>query len=450
MSTVLRRVLFYFFILIFLALGAYLLVTAQGLVFDFENLEFVRTGALFLKFNPSDASLLLNGEPKEISRGLVIPGVLITDLLPGAYHLALQKEGHETWEKNLDVRSGVVTAATHIELWPATSTLKEVLDNPISDFWITDRGAVVLHNDATLHFNDITLRGKEVAVSEESSGLIVTKEGKSYYLIDLGNPENAVNISLLFTSLQTSTFGSQKTESIQTLFLHPFSESKLLITTAKNLFALDMKRPRLEKLLTSSSTVSTAISDNEALLLDSEGTLLIFNLLLQTTSEHPLYITQGVKMTASPSGDTVFILKNNGELFTYDRSSRATSTLAENVGSYFLSPGEERIAIITNDGSLTISALKDYHSDLEILKGTTWDIALPKGEIPKSFFWLSDFPNHGLIMTARGTPLLVELDERTPHNTHTLDGKIKKMVPIGTTLYLLKSDGIFVETTLGE
>ncbi len=450
MSTTLRRFLFYSFILVFLVLGAYLIVTAQGLTFDFHNLQFVKTGALFLKFNPSDASLQLNGKPKDISQGLVIPGVLITDLLPGTYHLALHKEGYETWEKNLDVQSGVVTAASHIELWPATSTLKNVLQNPVSDFWMTNKGAVLLYPDNTLHFDGVVLRGNTIAASDENSNIVITKSGGAYFLTDLESPEIATNLSSVFSSLETSAFNLAKAETIQTILFHPFSGSKLLIATPKNLFSFDMKRVRLEKLLASSSTVSAAVSDNEALLLDGKGTLFIFNLLLQTTNEYPLSITDAESITTSPSGDLVFIMKKDGELLEYDRGSRATSTIARDVKSYFLSSGEERMALIKNDGSLTMHALKDYHSDVDVTEGTNWNIALPKNAIPKSFFWLSDFPNYGLIVTTDGSLLITELDQRIPVNVYKLGEGVKKTIPAGTTLYLLRSDGALVETTLGE
>ncbi len=450
MSTILRRILFYFFILVFLVLGAYLLITAQGLTFDFYNLQFVKTGALFLKFNPSDAALFLNGKPKEISRGFVIPSVLITDLRPGAYHLELRKEGYETWEKNLDVQSGVVTAATHIELWPATSTFKNVLQDPISDFWMTNKGAVLLYPDRTLHFDGVTLRGNTVAASDENSNLVVTKSGNTYFLIDLDDPETPTNLSSLFTSLETGTLNLTKAEPIQTILFHPFSGSKLLIATPKNLFSLDIKRTRLKRLLSASSTVSAAVSDNEALLLDNKGVLSVFNLLLQTINQYPLSLTHAKEMTTSPSGDTVFVLKESGELVRYDTGSRATSTIAENVKSYFLSSGEERMAFIRNDGSLGMYALKDYHSDIDITEGTTWSVALPKGTVPESFFWLSDFPNYGAVTTSNGILFLSELEERAPVNIHKLAETVKKTVPLGTTLYLLKNDGTLVETTLGE
>ena len=49
-----RRTLFYFFILIFVLAGAYLLATAQGLVLDFKNLKITGTGGLFLNtFRPT-------------------------------------------------------------------------------------------------------------------------------------------------------------------------------------------------------------------------------------------------------------------------------------------------------------------------------------------------------------------------------------------------------------
>lgn len=450
MSTTLRRVLFYFFILIFLVFGAYLLVTAQGLTFDFQNFQFVKTGALFLKFNPSDASLLLDGKPKEISRGLVIPGVLVTDLRPGAYHLMLQKEGYETWEKNLEIKSGLVTAATHVELWPATSTFKNVLEDPVSDFWMTNKGVVLLYPDHTLHFDGVTLRGNTVVTSDENSNLVITKSGATYFLTDLENPEITTNLSSIFSSLQTNTFNLAKAEAIQTVLFHPFSGSKLLIATPQNLFSFDMKRVRLEKLLSASSTVSATTSDNEALLLDKKGDLSIFNLLLQTTNKHPLSLTRAEKMTASPSGDIVFFSDRNGDLLQYNRGSRATSTIAGNVTSYFLSPSEERMALIKDDGSLVLYALKDYHSDIDITKGTYWNIALPKNAVPESFFWVSDFPNYGLVTTTHGVLFVVELDSRTPANVHQITEAIKKTVSSGTILYLLKDDGTFVETTLGE
>lgn len=449
MNTVARRVLFYFFILVFVIVGAYLLLTAQGLVFDANNFRFVKTGALFLKFNPTDASLTLNGVLEDASQGFVIPGVLITDLKPGAYHLVLAKNGYDSWTKDLAVKSGIVTAAARITLWPATFSFTEVAKDPISDFWLTQSGAVTSDAKRSLHFDGTTLRGTNVAVSDKDSNYLISSEGKNYFFTDLQNPASSTNISSLFASLSGRTAKSAAGPITRILF-HPFSAGRLLLTTSNGLYLLDLRRTRIDLLSNFPHIVAATTSENEVFLVNDEGKLLVFNLLLQTTNEYALGAVNTTKLETNPGGNEIFLLKKNGDLSRYDRSSHTINLLAHGVQSFFLSPGEERLALLGTDGSLRMLALKDYHSDTDVLQGAEWSIELPDSlGTPREFFWLPSFPDYGLVLGTKGAAL-AELDNRTPQNISIISSAIKKVFPEGNTIYAMKRDGSFVQTTLGE
>ncbi|MEK7086903.1 MAG: hypothetical protein AAB935_01450, partial [Patescibacteria group bacterium] len=94
-----RQIVFYFFVATFLMVSAYLLLTAYGFILDVNNFTLTKTGGLFLKFKPEDATLKINGKPRKFSAGLINQGVLIKNLVPHSYKITLSKKDFADWNK---------------------------------------------------------------------------------------------------------------------------------------------------------------------------------------------------------------------------------------------------------------------------------------------------------------------------------------------------------------
>lgn len=446
MDLKIRRIFFYCLTAVFVLLGAYLLITAQGWVLDLKNLKIVKTGSLFLKYVPADAALEINGKETNASPGLISSGVLISRLVPGEYRIKVSEPDYFPWEKKLAVGEAVVTAVSQIKLWPQIWSFKEVSTSSLVNFWLTGEGAILQLKDNTLRWDGRVLRGQRLVLSDPDHGSVITGDGKNYFLTDLGNPKTATNLTELFDSLEQGQSTSTKAEVIKNFFFHPFNGNKMLISTENTLYSLDLKRITLDKLTSAKGITGVSMSGNEIFVKDVKGNLIIFNLLLQTTNAYELGAPANSTMKASPGGSFLFFLKSDGELLIYDRSLKKLETLEKNVSDLYISPDERRLALISKNGDMSIEALDNYYADGDVKKGDKWEIALNGGDM-RDLEWLNINSNYGLILN--GEKLSVtELDSRTPQNTYPVLDGVKKMIIQGNNLYILKTDGTLSEVVL--
>lgn len=98
MSLLARRLIFYALLMLFIIAAPLLLAYATGYRWSFTQRRIVKIGAISLQSIPSGASITLNGNLHKTRT----PS-LITDLTPGRYNVALEREGYHRWEKTLTV-----------------------------------------------------------------------------------------------------------------------------------------------------------------------------------------------------------------------------------------------------------------------------------------------------------------------------------------------------------
>ncbi len=404
MDLKIRKIFFYCLIGIFVLLGAYLVITAQGWVLDIKNFKIVKTGSLYLRYSPTDAAIDINGKPSNASPGILTSGVLISRLIPDDYDIKISEPGYLPWRKTLTVGEATVTSESQIKLWPETWNFKGVATSSISDFWLTGAGAVLQLKDGTLHLDGSMLRGQQVTLSDPNSSILISSDGKSYFLTDLGNPKIPVNISNLFNELIQSQSSSTAVEVPKQFFLHPFNGNKILITTGNGLYSLDWKRDSLIKLTSVKNVVSAAASNNEVFLEDENGNLVVSNIFLQTSSVYGPGLPANGIMKPSPGGSFAFFLDGNGGLEDYDRSSNVTSTISGNAANFFISYDERNLALISNDGNLSFIALNDYYADGSVKKSDKWTVLASSDEIT-DFKWMSDYSDYGWRSPAVSSPL---------------------------------------------
>jgi hypothetical protein len=414
MSFKTRRVFFYCLIAVFIVLGAYLLTLAQGWVLDVKNLGIVKTGSVFLKYDPADAILEINGKVNESSPGLISSGVLVSRLVPGRYRVKISKPDLAPWEKELTVEESVVTSATQIKLWPNAWQFEKTSTSSINDFWLTGDGPVHETTGGSLRLGDIPIRGESLTLSGPDSSLIITKEGGNDLLIKLDDPKKTTEIADLFNFLKQSQLSLIGTVRPKEYFLHPFNGNKVLIATANALYSLDIERSRLEKLADAAGMKEARLRGNEIFMEDAEGNLGVFNLFLQTAR-------------------------------FYASSSPETAEMTENLDGT-LSPEEKRLATVSGD-AISIRALSDYFVDGRVVKkGEIWTAFSGKGKI-SDFNWINGNSNYGLVLADDGL-FMTEMDSRTPQNYYLITDDVKKMAVQGNSLYILKSDGVLLETGL--
>ena len=87
-----RKILFLTLTIIFVLMGTILVLYSRGARFDFKNWEIVQTGGIYLKTEPVDVEIQVDGEPVKNKSGLLQSGTLINNLKPGTYKIFIQAQ----------------------------------------------------------------------------------------------------------------------------------------------------------------------------------------------------------------------------------------------------------------------------------------------------------------------------------------------------------------------
>ena len=446
MNHLVRNLILFCLVVVFLIVGGYLIITAQGLVFDFKNLRITKTGGIYLKFTPADAILKINEKLYPSPHGLLNNAVFIKNLLPGEYRITVSKTDYFSWEKDLLVQKGFVTSATKIILWPKNFT-SESAEKGVEDFWLTNKGLIYKGFNQNLYFKKQLLRGETVILNDPTSNFIVTTDKKSPFLIDLQNSKASINLNELFNSLKQQQLGLPGNVPIKKFFVHPFSQGKILIMTKSSFYVLDYKRVALERLLTTSTITAGAISNNEAFFADNRGNLLIYNLILKNSEVVNLNLPLIEKIKSNPDGDKILILSSDNELFFYNRSSKKLESISKSARDFYFSPEQKRVALIGDDGKIIIFYIANYESDEKKMKGSAFTLPPQINTEAPNFYWLEEKSDYLSVLS--GTDLIIsELDSRSPINRYKIFENVKKYFIQENEASVLTNDGTLVRLNL--
>lgn len=126
-----RRLIFYLFVLIFIASVPPTILYAAGYSLDWKNWRLMKTGGMYLKSTPDQARISLNGEETKKTPSL------FSHLPPRTYNVKIQMDGYYAWEKNLNISPQLVTEARSILLVPISPRADLISQNAttsIEDF----------------------------------------------------------------------------------------------------------------------------------------------------------------------------------------------------------------------------------------------------------------------------------------------------------------------------
>ncbi|HXF43924.1 MAG TPA: hypothetical protein VNK70_00370 [Candidatus Paceibacterota bacterium] len=446
MNLKVRRLLFLTILSVFVVSSAYLVLSVQGMVIDFQKFRIVKTGGLFLNPSPGDAEIMIDGEkPETISTGLFSNGVIVKNLPPGKYSVEITKAGFSSWKKILEVKSGFITSASQIILWPDKLETAVTAENA-DDFTVTGKGIVFENRKNGVYFGEVALKGKRVFYSEPSSNVVVTDDDGILFLTDLDAPDKAVNLGQIFNSLKQRQLELPGEVPVVGVAAHPFTDQKVLIFTKSSLYSLDFRKLALERLATLEKIASSAVASNEVFLWDGK-TLHSVNLLLKTRSSYPLVMDADSRLIVSKSGRRVLILDNKGGLHLYNFAAATTTLVADNVHSVAFSQEEKRAALTGKDGSIAVLYLADYQSDILHKAGTKTFVLPPRNRsIAEGIRWFPKTNNH-LVGIVDGNLWVGEVDNRDLINSAVLVREADKFAFVGNRIYFLKAGSIF-ETSL--
>ncbi|MBI3317803.1 MAG: PEGA domain-containing protein [Candidatus Omnitrophica bacterium] len=191
----LRKLFFYLFTAIYLALCPLLILYALGYLFKpGAEHSVVKTGLLSLSSTPEGASVFVGKTlyPEKTP-------TIIRDLLPGAYSLTLAFNGYKPWTRTVPLEAGKSTALERILLLPRewkphpvlSGSFEEIIPMPGNRFLLLKKGPwgedhFVFDMETLTHWPlfpaDSPLRGRRVSA-------LHTVEGSPFILLSLDSGE---------------------------------------------------------------------------------------------------------------------------------------------------------------------------------------------------------------------------------------------------------------------
>lgn len=257
---------------VFLILAPAIVLYVRGITYDFKTKKFITTAILAVSVNPSGAKVLLDGKEKRQGSGD------IKFLAPDEYQVSLTKDGYQSWNKRLTVKSGQVTWAS-----PAYSSIYLFYSQPIVKSLAAD--VADFYSDG----NFLTYLDK--------SGFVITS---------IGNPGNS------------KTYTVPATTTIDTILTHDDSN--------KNFVLAGQATATQSTLLIFSSGSGEFI--NISALFSGTPTFQFSNGQLYALSNNVLYTVNLVAKTKSPlfRGVKTFYFQN-GTLYFVQETANGSQTL---------------------------------------------------------------------------------------------------------------------------
>ncbi len=132
-----RTILFCICLFLFLLASPIAVLYSQGYRFDFSpepgGKIITKTGGLFVKIEPRQAEIYIDGELKK-KTDFLFGSSLTKNLLPKNYAVSVKKEDFWLWEKNLKINEKEVTEAKSIILFPENPGFLALAENEKNPF----------------------------------------------------------------------------------------------------------------------------------------------------------------------------------------------------------------------------------------------------------------------------------------------------------------------------
>lgn|GEM_PF-924922 len=445
-----RNALFVLCTIIFIVAGTYAILAMQGLVFDIKNLKLTKSGSIYVHFTPTDASLFIDGKKYPKTQGMFGGGILVSNLVPRTYSISIMKDGYTPLSKTLVVTPGKVSVSARVTLWKILPQF-EKLGEHISDVFPTSQGFIFKTTSSTLYLDEkkqTPIKGTVVEAYDMSSSYVITKKGTSLFLVDLTSPTIARDFSILFKTLAQSQEITDLT-AIQKISFHPFSKTKLLVKTQKNLYVFDLKKNSIGILDTEGTPNAIGLGASELFVTNKKGDLVIKNLILDSKYVFPINASTTKSITPSKNGAYVFIINNDGTLDLFDRSAQKVERIGKDIEYATFSPDGFRAAYIDTNHIAYIRYLDDYEGDQAKTKGTVDSFAISSGADSKSFEWIPFAENYFLLKVGKNIRI-EETDTRQPRNVATIAKEVEKSLLISGDLFILNENGEFLKATIEE
>lgn len=411
---------------------------SQGYRFDYKTIAIQKVGGVFVKSEPSDTLIFLDGAEVKNQSWFLQSGTLINNLVPGAYTLEVKKDGYRPWRKTVTIESSLVTEADAVTLIPEKEPT--LLDSGIRDAQISGKNIIEQEVSGTIIINRARLAatGTLLAVSPDgASGLFMRATSKSYFIRDLKDGSPTLNISLLFNNLKERILQSPGTAILTNVAYYPNDSQKFFLSTDRAVYLMDKEKLTLA-LLDNAGVHYFKVTDRGLFWVNDKSELRKYTF---ENRDRATIMTDASDVTdiqtwQNSEGGGFAVLKKNGLLFLFDQTFAQKQEIASQAALMAFSPDNQRVAFIDKNNQINIQNLTKQKKKISFV--------LPIAGIIDAFSWQRD-SQHLFIHSGAGKLYFTETDGIMPVNNYLLVNEVGKYIYNGDveTLFMLRDTDLF-------
>lgn len=433
-----RRILFYLLTLLFLILAVAAIFYSNGWRFDSETFSISQLGGIYFEKIPDGATLTVEKLASQFNPGFLKSSVLIANLFPKTYTAKAVKDGYQTWTKQISVQPSLVTEIDPIIMLPEKTASSTLISKNVRNFWVGPRHLITQNMTGSLLFQSSKLAGTNVISWSADGQAVITSANNRYFLINLNNPNSALNLNLSFLNARKAS-SLADVSPIKTAGFQPKSGSSLIIQTEGGLYLFDTNR--FSVITVSPDPVSAFAAYDREIIFSTGKSLQAYDSGSQVSL--PLVLTkpfsQPIEIQYNGNG-TYFTLRNDaGRLELINRQNLTSEVLAQNAKESYFAPEAMKVAFPTGNNEL---AIYTFGRRGQILENPEMEILRISGENEKTIAWHKNAAY--LFLEYPESLYLFEANSKPPINLQKIDGNIQKYLYSAdkNTVYLLKNNSL--------
>jgi len=435
MSLRTRRILYSFFILLFLTITPMVIFYAAGYKFTLSGKKLQKTGSFIFNTKPKGAKIYLNDKPQQTffkkyfsqEKSFITTPAKIKNLLPDEYYIKFELDGYWPWQKKLEIFPGASTYAEDVYLFKKDLPL-QLFQGKIDNLQISpDKNMLAILASDQLVVFDLNTEEQTLLVSDRlmaSTTFTWAPSSKKILANQLViNIEN-INDKINLTDYLKTNINQFKWDA--------YSDDILYYQEANNILSFSLATKNYQYILKDQPYIASLVKNNNLYLIDQQDYNNNFNIFKLDSGELIK------KINLPGSANYQFINPTHSMLNLYDQDHQILYLI--NPFSQFYLPLQETINNIKythwvkDDKLLYANDFEIWLLDLTNHKKTL--LTRISHEI-NSILW---HPSNNYIIYATDTTInTIELDEREKHNITEII-KLDKIAytflnPKGDTLY---------------
>jgi len=414
-----RTILFFVCVFLFLLVAPFVIFYSQGYRINFETKKITKTGGIFLKIEPRQAEIYLN-EKLNKKTDLFFGSALIENLLPRKYKISIKKNGYQNWEKNLEVKEGLVTEAKNIILIPQSVNF-QILSNNVNDYFLSpdekklvfkkekESGWYLTMFDLEKNIESVLIEEKNISQkkadfsnlqwSPDSKKIILEVligNEKKYYILEINSPLPIVPILINLP------------ENAENISFSQLDSQKLFFLKEKNLFEINYKTKMISEPILN-NLLNYKIDGDNILYLDISGFMYSYNLISKNQEKlniEPFQVKEGASYEIFSYLPKIF-LKENNVFFQLKSNTKNFEKIFDLVKNLEFSSDKKKL-LFFNNNEIWILYLEDILTENQKKAGDL-QLLCRFSESIENVFWLT---NYYVIFSVGDKIKIAEIDER--------------------------------------